>query len=325
MRAVVIDAGYDDYDQERAILGMIGVSLDVFGGGRHDRAGKNAFCAGADGLFVRWTEIDGAFLDAAPGIKAIVRYGVGYDNIDLGAASARGIPVCNVQGYACHSVSDHALALIYACVRGFRVGTDTAFLRGQYAAPPRERIPEMRNMTLGIVGLGRIGGTLCGKAKGLFKRVLACDPYIAPERFEMLGATPCDLDTLLRESDVISAHCNLTGETRHLIGRDAMAKMKPTAIVINTARGPIVDEDALLEALECDRLYAAGLDCFADEPPLANRDALLAHPHFVGTGHYAWFSTEASRELQRRAAENMRIMLSGGTPEDCLNPGGRGV
>ncbi|MCX5758801.1 MAG: C-terminal binding protein, partial [Candidatus Hydrogenedentes bacterium] len=302
-----------------AALDAIGATLDVFGGDRHNRAGKNAFCAGADGMFVRWTEIDGAFLDAAHSVRAIVRYGVGYDNIDIDAASARGVPVCNVQGYANHSVSDHALALMLACVRGLRIGIAPAFLRAQYASPPRPRLPELRNMTLGIIGLGRIGGTLCAKARGLFQRVLACDPYIPYERFERLGAIQCDFDALLRESDIVSVHCNLTDETRRLIGRDALARMKPSAIVINTSRGPVVDEDALLDALQDERLYAAGLDCFWDEPPLANRDALLAHPHLVATGHYAWFSTEASRELQRRAAENMVAMLRGEIPEDCLN------
>lgn len=319
MRVVVIDAGYDDYDQERELLAGIGATLEVFDGERHDRAAKIALTATAAGMFVRWTEVDGAFLDAVPSVKAIVRYGVGYDNIDIAAATARGIPVCNVQGYANHSVSDHALALMLACVRSLRIGSDIGFLRAQYAAPPRLRLPELRNMTLGIIGLGRIGGTLCAKAKGLFTRVLACDPYIAPERFAQVGATRCDLDVLLRESDIVSAHCNLTDETRQIVGVDAFARMKPTAILINTSRGPVVDEDALLDALETNRLYAAGLDCFGDEPPLANRDRLLAHPHLVATGHYAWFSTEASRELQHRAAENMVTMLRGEIPEDCLN------
>lgn len=317
-RVVVIDTGYDSYDQERAILSELGYTLDVFGGGRHDTAGKAAFARGAAGMFLRWTPIDGSFLDTASSLKALVRYGVGYDNIDLPSASARGVRVCNVQGYASHSVSDHALALILACVRDLRAGIDQ--LRPLYGAAPREHLPELKDMTLGIIGLGRIGGTLCAKAKGLFRRVIACDPYVAPERFETLGAESCDLDALLRESDVVSLHCNLTDETRFLINPDSLARMRPSAILINTARGPVIDEDAVLDALTRSRLFAAGIDVWYDEPPLANRDALLSHPHVIATGHYAWFSTPASRELQRRAALNMAAMLRGETPDDCLNP-----
>jgi len=316
-RVVVVDTGYDSFDQEIAILGGAGYTLDVFPGDRLDAAGKAAFARGAAGMLVRWTTVDGAFLDTASTLRAIVRYGVGYDNIDLAAASARGVPVCNVQGYANHSVSDHALALILACVRGLRLGMEQ--MRPKYAAPPDAYMPELHEMTLGIVGLGRIGGTLAAKARGLFGRVLACDPYVGPERFEETGAEPCALDSLLAASDAISLHCNLTDETRHLINAATLDMVRPNAIVVNTARGPVVDEDALTHALEAGTLYAAGIDVFEDEPPRANRDKLLAHPRVVATGHYAWYSGRASRDLQRRAAINLAALLRGDFPEDCLN------
>ena len=316
-RVVVIDTGYDSYDLEVAALGEAGAALEVFEGGRHDWEAKAAFCRGADGVFVRWTEIDGPFLERAGDIKALVRYGVGYDNVDIGEASRRGVRVCNVQGYATHSVSDHALALILACLRG--LGAGQAQLRSHYGAPPFETMPELKDLTLGIVGLGRIGGALCAKAQALFERVVACDPYVGDERFETLGAARRDFDTLLRECDVVSVHCNLTDETRGYFDGAAFAQMRPGAIFVNTARGPIVDEDALLTALNGGRLYGTGLDVWCEEPPLEAGDALLSHPRLVGTGHYAWFSGPASRELQRRAAENMVAMLRGGLPEDCLN------
>jgi D-3-phosphoglycerate dehydrogenase / 2-oxoglutarate reductase len=319
-RVVVIDSGYESFAQEEEILGAIGARLDVFPGGRHDRPGKIAFARGAAGLFVRWTEVGEEFMAALPGLRAIVRYGVGYDNIDLPAAKRHGIRVSNVQGYANHSVSDHALALILACTRGLRVGADPAYLRAHYTAAPRKYVPELKDMTLGIIGLGRIGGTLCAKARALFRRVLACDPYVPEERFRELGAARRDLDALLVESDVVSLHCNLTGETGRLMNERTLARMRPSAILINTARGPVVDEDALLAALREEKLFAAGLDVFRDEPPLANRDALLADPRVVATGHYAWYSSASHVELQRRAAENMRKMLHGEIPEDCLNP-----
>ena len=316
-RVAVVDGGYGRYDIERKILAATGATLDCVPSDVTTRAGRMAFARGAVGLLVRGSMIDSEFLDAAPSVTSVVRYGIGYDNIDLDAATRRGVLVCNVRGYANQSVSDHALALILSCVRGLRQGQQQ--LRSHYGAPPRTHVPDLRDLSLGIVGLGRIGGTLSVKARGLFKRVLACDPYIPAERFAELGAEALDFDALLPASDVISIHCNLTEETRLLFDRAALARMRPNAILINTARGPVVDEEALLDALQEERLYGAGIDVFWDEPPGADRDELLAHPHFVGTGHYAWFSTEASLDLRRRAAGNMAALLSGEIPEDTLN------
>jgi len=316
-RVAVLDTGYDSYAAEREALRQADAFLELFEGGRHDRAGKLAFGRGAAGIFVRWTLVDEAFLEGLPGLEAVVRYGVGYDNVDLAAASARGVKVCNVQGYANHSVSDHALALIMASVRGLRQGMQQ--LRTDYGAPPWESLGELKDMTLGIVGLGRIGGTLCAKARALFGRVLACDPYIPEERFSALGASRCDLDVLLGASEVVSVHCTLTPETQGIFDATAFAKMRPSSVFVNTARGPIADEEALLAALDRGHLVAAGLDVFCDEPPLSNRDALIAHPRVTATGHYGWYTTAASEELQRRAGANMAAMLCGTLPEDCLN------
>jgi len=317
-RVVVIDGGYESYAAEAELLRSAGYALELFPGDRHDLDGKLAFAQGAVGMFVRWSELDDSALSKVLSVRCIVRYGIGYDNIDIAAASKRGIKVCNVQRYANHAVSDHALALILACTRSLPMALDT--LRANYAAPPRQYMPELKDMTLGIVGLGRIGGTLCVKARPLFKNVLACDPYIADERFTALGAVQSTLDTVLSESDVVSIHCSLTDETRRMFDKDALERMRTTAILVNTARGPVIDEEALLTALDGGKLYAAGLDVFWDEPPLANREPLIAHPHVVATGHYAWYSNAARQELQRRAAENMLAMLDGETPEDCLNP-----
>jgi D-3-phosphoglycerate dehydrogenase / 2-oxoglutarate reductase len=316
-RVANIDGGYPGYAHEQAVLSELGYRLDVFEGGRHDRAAKLAFARGAVGLFCRWTEVDGELLDALPELRAIVRYGVGYDNIDVAAATARGVRVCNVQGYANHSVSHHALALMLACCRALPLGQRR--FRETFGGPPREDIFDFGSRTLGIVGLGRIGGTLSQKARGLFHRVLACDPYVPSERFAAAGAEKAELPTLLAESHVVSLHCNLTDETRGMIGDSAFRLMTKRPILVNTARGPVIDEEALLAALEADRIHSAGLDVFHDEPPLADRDALLSHPRVIATGHYAWYSGEAHLELQRRAGDNMAALLRGEAPEDCLN------
>jgi D-3-phosphoglycerate dehydrogenase len=201
-----------------------------------------------------------------------------------------------------------------------RVGLRTDFLRERFGSAPWPEVPELKDLTLGILGLGRIGGALALKTKGLFRRVLAHDPYIPLSRFAALGATNSSLEELLSRSDVVSLHSNLTDETRGLLCERTLGLLRPQAVLINTSRGPVVDEEALLRALESGRLQAAGLDCFEDEPPLSNRDALLTHPRVVATGHYAWYSVPASRELQRHGGENMAALLEGRIPEDCLNP-----
>ncbi|MCK5346850.1 MAG: hypothetical protein KAR20_25755, partial [Candidatus Heimdallarchaeota archaeon] len=228
------------------------------------------------------------------------------------------VKVSNVQGYANHSVSDHAIAMMYACARALPRGQNS--IREKYGAPPITQMFEFHDKTIGIIGLGRIGGTFCTKVNQLFNKVLAADPYIENDRFELLGATKVSLDDLLKKSDVISIHCNLTEETTHLINADKIKLIGKTPILINTARGPVINEDDLYKGLKQGKLHSVGLDVFVDEPPLANRDGLLSHPKVIATGHYAWYSIEAAEELQKRAARNLLSMLQGNTPEDCLNP-----
>jgi D-3-phosphoglycerate dehydrogenase len=317
-KVVVIDTGYDSYEYERALLTEAGYEFAVFAGEREDRRGKMAFANGATAIFARHTRMDEHFFRSLPGLKALVRYGIGYDNIDLDAASRFGVKVANVQGYANHAVSDHALALMYGCARCLPLGESV--LQEKFGVPPRRSLPDFHLKTLGIIGLGRIGGTLCKKATALFRWVLACDPYIPDSRFAECGAIKTDLETLLTASDVISLHCNLTVETTGLIGRDAFSLMEKRPILINTARGPVVDQESLLEALRDETIHSAGLDVYSVEPPGPDQQNLLRHPHVISTGHYAWYSESSIIELQRRATHNMLALLNGETPPDCLNP-----
>ena len=317
-RVVVLDAGYTSYAYEEELLKKAGFRFEIFPGERHDRSGKKQFAKDALGLFVRWTEINDDFLHVTPNLKAIVRYGVGYDNIDIDAASRYDIKVSNVQGYANHAVSDHALAMIYACARALPRGKLS--LKKSYGMPPITEIFELHDKTVGIIGLGRIGGTFCRKVKPLFKTVLASDPYISDDRFETLGAVKTDLNNLLAKCDVVSIHCNLTQETTELINHETLKAMIKKPILINTSRGGVINEDDLLKALKEEKLHSVGLDVFQEEPPGENRDELLSHPRVISTGHYAWYSTASTVELQKRAADNLLAMLNGEIPDDCLNP-----
>lgn len=318
MRIAVLDAGYDRYDHEEHLFTRAGYDFQVFDGPRHDLEGKIAFAAGAAGLLVRWSPVDDAFLARLPGVKAVVRYGVGYDNIDLAAAERHGVRVANVQSYANHAVSDHALALLLGCARLIPLGLSA--LGKRFGKPPAPDVLECHDRTLGIVGLGRIGGALCRKAQAMYARVLAADPYVKAERFSELGAVACDLSTVLREADAISVHCNLTHETRGLLDEAAFRQMTRRPIVVNTSRGPVLDHAALLAALEDGRVHSAGIDVYPEEPPGENLGPLLDHPRVIATGHYAWYSTRSMVELQRRAAANLLALLRDQEVPDELTP-----
>ncbi len=317
-RVVILDTGYDSFAYERKLFTNAGYQFEIFPGTRHDPEGKIDFSKDAVGLLIRWTEINDEFLEFTPRLKAITRYGVGYDNIDLDAATRYKVKVSNVQGYANHAVSDHAIAMMYSCARALSRGQQS--LKNNYGLPPIKQIFEFHDKIIGIIGLGRIGGTLCRKVRPLFKKVLAADPYIPNERFSNLGAVKTGLDDLLAQSDVISIHCNLTDETLGLINGETIRLMAKKPILINTSRGPVINEDDLFEGLQAGKFHSVGLDVFCDEPPLANRDVLLSHPQVIATGHYAWYSNTSSVELQKRAADNLLQMLQGKIPEDCLNP-----
>lgn len=317
-KIAVLDTGYESFQYEEELLRENGYDFEVFPGLKSDIDGKIRFASDAVGILIRWTDINDSFLDQTPFLKAIVRYGTGYENIDLEEVSKRGILVSNVNGYASHSVSDHALALMYSCARALPQGQKE--VKSLFGAPPVERIMEFHEKKLGIIGLGRIGGTLSNKARYLFKEVLAYDPYIRRDRFAEVGAKEATFDQLLKESDVISLHCNLTEETQGLIDENTFDRMGKVPILINTSRGPVVNESALVKALDNGKIFKAGIDVYntelADELP----QSLIGHPLILTTGHYAWYSERSNIELQRKAADNMLDLLQGRIPEDCLNP-----
>jgi D-3-phosphoglycerate dehydrogenase len=313
----VIDTGYKNYNYEEKLFGGKGFSLKLYSGDSADPLDKARFASGSNGILVRGTEIDSGFLDLTPELRAIVRYGVGYDNIDLLEATRRGIKVANVQGYANHSVSDHAIAMIYSCIRSLPKGS--AGIREIFSKPPADDIFELHDKTAGIIGLGRIGTCFASKIRHLSRRVLAYDPYVNDRNFIEAGVLKTDLRTLLGESHVISIHCNLTDETRYMIDEAAFSAMANRPVLINTARGPVICQDALVNALNNNLIHSAGIDVFEDEPPGQRQEPLFQHPRAIVTGHYAWYSEHAMDALQKRAAENMIDLLAGKKVDDQLN------
>jgi len=303
---LLTDADRFPFDpDDRASLEEAGVELRELAGHEPDDVVEAA--AGADGIFVYHARFPRETIARLDGVRVLARCGAGYDNIDVAAARERGITVVYVPDYGVDDVADHALALLLACAR--RVAqADRAVRAGgwpTYAdlAPMRR----LRGETLGVLGYGRIGRNLSGKARALGLRVLVHDPYVPDESI--------DREKLLRESDFVSIHVPLTDASRHSIGRAELDLMKPTAILVNTARGPIVDTDALVEALAAGRLGGAGLDVF-EEAPLPPDHPLRTFDNVVLTPHSAAYTEEALAEVRKRPLEDALRVLGGEAPRN---------
>ncbi len=256
----------------------------------------------AEILMLSWKRIvTPSVMDALPNVRMMMRWGVGYDQFDTEAAAARGIAVCNTPKYASEDVAEHAIALLFACVR--RVPWfDARMHRGEWSAANTHRIHRMAGRTLGLVGIGRIGSAVARRANGLGLRVLAHDPGLDDATIRARGAEPRAMQALLAESDYVSVHVPLGPRTRHLIGRAQLAQMKPGAMLINTSRGPVIDEAALTDVLRSGQLACAGLDVFEQEPLAAN-SALRGLDNAVLTPHTAAYSEEAWFALRVEACE----------------------
>ncbi len=313
---VVTDNRYDSYREEEAVLGTIGAELQV----RDFKSPAEAIIglAEADGALVNLFPVDAKVIAGMRNCRVLSRYGVGFDNVDVAAATAKRIWVARVPDYCFEDVSDQALAMILGCVRGVAF-KDRGVRAGRWNLHKEAPSFRVAGKTLGLVGYGAIARTLHRKFSGLgLARVLAYDPYLDPALVRKSGAEPVALSDLLRQSDYVSIHVPLGPETRGLIGEGQLALMKPTAILVNTSRGPVVDEAALARALEAKVLAAAGLDVFAQEP-LPASSPLRRLANVTLSDHAGWYSEESVVELKRKAAENIVAVLSGGTPKYPVN------
>jgi phosphoglycerate dehydrogenase-like enzyme len=253
----------------------------------------------------------------APRLKAVVRAGVGYNNVDLLAAGRRGIGVCNVPDYGTEEVADHAIAMLLALVRHLPE-SDASMRRGEWDYRIASNAVRLRGKTLGIVGCGRIGMATALRAKAFGLDVAFFDPHVAPGVDKALGIRRAmTLEALLAESDFVSLHCDLQPTSHRLIDANALAALRPGAILVNTARGPVVDQSALVDALDSGRLYAAGLDVFEHEP--LNDERIRKHPRVLLSPHSAFYSKEGFIELRTKAAEEVGRILDGKAPLNLVN------
>lgn len=284
-----------------------------------------AHAADADAVIVGATEpYTKKAIQALAKCKILSRMGIGYSNIDVDEATRQGIPVTVVLDASVHEVSDYALACILAFNRKL-IPLDRAVKDGAWRVNSGEimnargKMFRLNQQTLGLAGMGRIGSLLAGKAMALGMRVIVYDPYLTPEAIRQTGGEPADFETLLAESDYISLHAPLTPQTNQMFGMEEFRKMKPTAYIINAARGALIDEGALHQALIEGLIAGAGLDVTEPEPP-APDNPLLNLDQVVATGHSSFNSDASNRELQQRAAEAVLTALRGEWPPFLINP-----
>jgi D-3-phosphoglycerate dehydrogenase len=272
----------------------------------------------ADAVICHRVPVNRRAIEGASKLKIALRHGVGYEELDVQALTDHGIPACNVPDYGPEEVAMHALSLLLALRRQL-FPIDRSVREGKWTHLPEGRpIHRLSTQTVGIVGLGRIGSAFALRAKAIFGRLLACDPYVDPARFSECGVTPVALDELLRESDVLTLHVPSSPETHHLVGKSQLRLMKPTAVLANTSRGVIVDQLALAEALQEGWIEGAACDVWEQEP--ARRDhPLLTCPNFIASSHSAWYSEEGLLDMQVKAAEEVIRVLRGEPPRNPVN------
>ena len=316
-KVLVTDYVWPSVEPERAVLAGADAELVVAPDGSEETLTELA--RDVDGILTCFAKVTDRVVRAAEKCVVVGRYGVGVDNITVDTATELGIVVTYVPDYCVDEVSDHVIALLLAWNRRivlFDVATKT---KGWGAEGLGMRIMRLRGKKLGVVGFGRIGRSVCSKALAFGFEVLAYDPIISAEAVAEHGAQMVDLPTLLRESDFVTLHSPLIPETRNMIGKNELAQMKPDAFLINAARGGLIDEDAVYEALTSGQIAGAGVDVVEDvAPPLDHR--LLQLTNVIATPHTAFFSQEAVLELEERAAGEVARVFQGKMPDNVINP-----
>jgi C-terminal binding protein len=313
---VVIADFLEDAEHEAPVLGP-GVRVIAANAHHEDDLAPSLAEADAIILFHDIPAMTDATFARAPRLKAVVRAGVGYNNVDLVAAGRRGIGVCNVPDYGTEEVADHAIAMLLSLVRHLPE-SDASIRRGEWDYQVAGNATRLRGKTLGLIGCGRIGAATALRAKAFGLDVVFYDPYQPPGLDKALGVRRSwTLEPMLAESHFVSLHCYLDPGSRHLINARTLAAFRPGAILINTSRGPVVDQAALLDALDSGHLYAAGLDVFEREP--LDDDRLRNHPRVLLSPHSAFYSREGFVELRTKAAEEVGRILDGERPLNLVN------
>jgi D-3-phosphoglycerate dehydrogenase len=316
----VADSVFPTLDPAREVLSRIGAQLRL--ATEPTTAAILEVATGSDALLVTYAKITAEMIQQMPRCRIISRFGIGVDNVDIPAATSAGIVVTKVPDYCIDEVSDHTLALLLAVAR--KIAFASARVHGgRWDMPAVVPIHRLRGSVLGLVGFGRIPQLVAPKAQSFGLQVVACDPYVSPDILARAGVEGVDFARLLKISDFVSIHSPLLPETTKLFNADVFRQMKPTAYLINTARGPIVDEAALARALDSGQLAGAALDVMEQEPPSQSapfKSALFGRDNVILTPHVSFYSEESLIELQTKASEEVVSVLSGRPPRNPVNP-----
>ena len=326
-KVVITDSDVSDADVEESILKEIGAKvikhqLEPTDNARDYEDKTIALIEDADAAMIVNAPMSARVLSSSKILKLIVRYGVGYDNIDVEAATENGIIACNVPDFMTFEVSDHTIMFVLALCKSLPWYHNMVVNRNWKSAfdwIDRYPMTKVDGKTVGVIGLGNIGSQVARKLSVFNVRILGHDPFLSDNEIKVRGAEPADLETILKEADIITLHTPLTETSRHMIGANELAKMKRTAMLINTSRGGLVDQNALYDALKTKRIRGAALDVFEREPvdrndPILELDNVILTPHVAGLNHQALadLRTLASREVLR--------VLQGKRPLHPLNP-----
>jgi D-3-phosphoglycerate dehydrogenase len=311
----VSDSVFPNLEPARAVLSKIGAELHLAEEPKVEAILRVA--RDADGLLVTYAKITAEMIREMKRCRIISRFGIGVDNVDIAAATAAGIVVTKVPDYCIDEVSDHAMALLLAAARKIPFANARA-QAGHWDLRAVVPIHRLRGGVLGLVGFGRIPQLVAPKAKAFGLKVVAYDPYVPPEVLTRAGVEGVAFADLLKISDYISIHTPLMPETNRLFRAEVFAQMKPTAYLINTARGPIVDEADLARALDAGQLAGAALDVMAQEPPTGS--PLFGRDNVILTPHTSFYSEESLVDLQTKAAEEVVRVISKQSPRNPVNP-----
>ena len=315
-KVLITDHAWPTTDPEREVLEAGGATVVVAPNGEEQTLVELA--RDADAIMTCFALVTEKVVKAAEKCRVIGRFGVGVDNIAVGTATELGIAVTYVPDYCVDEVSDHVMALLHAWNRRIVLLDRSVREHGWGSQALTMRMMRLRGKTIGIVGFGRIGQAVAAKARAFGLKILAADPVVPSDTVNSLGGSLVDLGTLLENSDFVSLHAPLTEDTRNLIGREELAKMKQDAYLINAARGPLIDEVALYEALSAGSIAGAGLDVMVDNVPPQDHP-LLSLDNIIVTPHVAFFSQESTLELEQRAAAEVVSVMHGKMPDNLVN------
>ncbi|MFF2486204.1 C-terminal binding protein [Microbacterium sp. NPDC058062] len=313
---LVTDYTWDSLEIERRELARVGASLVVAPDA--EEATLEELVIEADAILTCFGRVTPAVLRAGRRLRVVGRYGIGTDNIAVETATEMGIPVTNVPDYCVDEVAEHTMALAFGLARSVTT-FDRNIREGRWDLGRGRPIRRMRGQTLGLLGLGSIGRAVAERAVALGLHVIAHVRSGVPADLEALGVENVSMRELAARSDILSLHVPLTDATRHIVDRSMLGAMKETAFLINTARGGVIDQEALVEALDGGIIAGAGLDVFTPEH-LDPGHPLFAHPRVIATPHVAFYSEESVAELASRAAANVATVLSGWRAHDTVNP-----